>query len=97
MVWLELNLIILNRMNKKDVKRPSFNGKAIYTHKPAAAEYGRVACNCYRGCPCGCKYCYNNRWGWGLTPVLKERFRDEMHALEVFERELNENLQELHK
>ena len=33
------------------------NGKAIYTPKGAALEYGRVGCNFYTGCPHDCGYC----------------------------------------
>ena len=37
------------------------NGKAIYTTKGAAREYGRVGCNFYTGCPHECSYCYLKR------------------------------------
>lgn len=41
------------------------NGKALYTTKGAAREYGRVGCNFYRGCPHECSYCVSPD-----TPVL---------------------------
>lgn len=37
------------------------NGKAIYTTKGAAREYGRIGCNFYTGCPHDCQYCYLKR------------------------------------
>ena len=73
------------------------NGKAIYRPAGAAAEYAGYACNFYIGCSNSCTYCFNRRWGWGNVPKLKSCFRDETHALEVFEKELNENLPELQK
>jgi len=74
-----------------------FKGKSIYTPKPAAAEYGRYVCNFYKGCSCNCGYCCNSRWGWGLIPTLKKCFKDEEHALEVFEKEVKSNIPELQK
>jgi len=32
--------------------------RAIYEPKGAAREYGALAVNLFRGCTCGCKYCY---------------------------------------
>ena len=40
------------------------NGKALYTPKGAAMEYGRIGCNFYTGCPHECEYCYLKR---GIT------------------------------
>jgi DNA repair photolyase len=74
-----------------------FKGKAIYTPNPAAAEYSKFVCNFYKGCSCDCEYCCNKRWGWGIIPTLKECFKDENHALQVFEKELMKNLPELQR
>jgi len=73
------------------------NTKAIYQPVGAALEYARYACNFYIGCSNSCTYCFNKRWGWGNVPTLKKCFRDEAHALEVFEKELKANLPELQK
>ena len=79
-----------------------FNGKAIYTSKGKAGEYSKYACNFYVGCSNQCEYCYLRK-GIGKatlggdTPTLKKCFKDESHALEVFEKELKANLPELQK
>lgn len=73
------------------------NGKAIYSPKGAAAEYGKAGCNFYNGCPHNCSYCYLKR---GVTSktlgkadvTLKKCFRNPQHALEVFHEELFRNL-----
>lgn len=69
------------------------NGKAIYTPKGAALEYGRTGCNFYTGCPHECEYCYLKRGitgkALGGTEVrLKKCFKDEKHALQVFCKEV---------
>lgn len=76
------------------------NGKAIYSPKGAAKEYGRVGCNFYTGCPHDCQYCYLKRGllshAMGTTNVtLKKCFQEEFHALEVFLKELNQDLEYL--
>lgn len=73
------------------------NGKALYTPKGAAMEYGRVGCNFYTGCPHNCEYCYLKRGitgkALGGTEVqLKKCFKDEKHAMDIFKREVNNNL-----
>lgn len=65
------------------------NGKAIYTPKGAALEYGRIGCNFYTGCPHECEYCYLKRGApskhLGGTEVrLKKCFKNEEDALRVF-------------
>jgi DNA repair photolyase len=76
------------------------NGKAIYSPKGKAAEYAEYACNFYVGCSNQCEYCYLRK-GIGKEtlgsnkPTLKKCFKDETHALEVFEKELKANLPEL--
>ncbi len=78
------------------------NGKAIYSPKGKAGEYAEYACNFYVGCSNNCSYCYCKK---GILagvmgqdkPQLKKCFRDEGHALEVFEKELKANLSELQK
>lgn len=77
-----------------------FKGKAIYQPAGKAAEYSGWACNFYVGCSGECTYCYLKK-GRGAailgsnTPKLKACFKDEKHALEVFEKELQANLSEL--
>lgn len=72
------------------------NGKAIYTTKGAAREYGRVGCNFYTGCPHSCEYCYLKRGlpakVLGGTEVrLKKCFKNEDDALESFCREVRKH------
>lgn len=79
-----------------------FKGKAIYNPSGKAGEYAEWACNFYVGCSNGCEYCYCKK---GIlagamgqdAPQLKKCFRDENHALEMFEKELKQNLPELQK
>lgn len=78
----------------------AFKGKAIYQPAGKAAEYAEWACNFYVGCSNGCTYCYLKRGRGakilgGDKPTLKKCFKDEDHALEVFEKELKANLSEL--
>jgi len=77
------------------------NGKAIYKPKGAAGEYAKWACNFYTGCSNDCEYCYCKRGvmahTWSDTPKLKACFKDEYHAIEVFLKELKENIIELYK
>jgi DNA repair photolyase len=80
----------------------TINGKAIYSPGNRAAEYGRYACNFFAGCSNGCQYCYLRKGVLahamgGNEPTLKKCFKDEDHALEVFEKELLQNLPELQK
>ena len=75
------------------------NGKALYTPKGAAMEYGRIGCNFYTGCPHECEYCYLKRGitgkALGKTDVtLKKCFKDEEDAIEVFKREINKHKEE---
>jgi len=78
----------------------TFNGKAIYNPSGKAGEYSQWACNFYNGCSNGCGYCYCKTGILAPTlggdhPTLKKCFRDEKHALEVFQEELMQNLAEL--
>ena len=78
------------------------NGKAIYSPKGKAGEYAPYACNFYNGCSNGCTYCYLRKGVLahalgGDTPTLKKCFMSENHALEVFEKEMKQNLPELQK
>lgn len=77
-----------------------FKGKAIYQPAGKAAEYAEWACNFYTGCSNNCSYCYLKKGRGakilgGDEPTLKKCFKDEYHALEVFEKELKANLPEL--
>jgi len=76
------------------------NGKAIYTTKGAAREYGRIGCNFYTGCPHNCTYCYLKRGApskqlGGNEAVLKKCFKDEEDARQVFIRETLKHLDRL--
>lgn len=78
------------------------NGKAIYTTKGAAREYGRIGCNFYVGCPHGCTYCYLKRGApskqlGGSEVKLKKCFRDEGHAADVLRYELAKNIEQCQK
>lgn len=77
----------------------TFRGKAIYQPSGKAAEYSPWACNFYTGCSNDCEYCYCKRGVmahvWDTTPRLKKCFKDEEHALEIFYRELMDNLGQL--
>lgn len=80
----------------------NFKGKAIYNPSGKAAEYAPWACNFYVGCSNGCTYCYCKKGILAGTmgmdkPQLKKCFKDETHALKVFERELLTNIVELKK
>lgn len=80
----------------------SYKSKAIYKPSGKAGEYSRWACNFYVGCSNGCQYCYLKK-GIGKAvlggdkPTLKKCFQNEAHALEVFEKELLQNIDELRK
>lgn len=78
------------------------NGKAIYTTKGAACEYGRVGCNFYTGCPHECSYCYLKRGApskqlGGNVAQLKKCFKNDVDALAVFKREVERHIDVLRK
>jgi len=80
----------------------NIKGKALYTTKGAAREYGRIGCNFYTGCPHECKYCYLKRGApskqLGGTEVrLKKCFKDEQHAADTLCKELEANLEQCQK
>ena len=80
----------------------TFSGKAIYNPSGKAGEYSYWACNFYVGCSNDCSYCYCKKGILGhamgsTSPTLKKCFRDEAHALEIFQKELKSNLSELQK
>lgn len=83
----------------KKAAKPGFNGKAIYNPKGKAGEYAPWACNFYNGCSNDCEYCYCKRGymshNWDDVPHLKKCFKDERKALEIFEKELHQNLEAL--
>ena len=77
-------------------------GKIIYQPKGKAAEYAKYAFSGYVNCSNSCSYCYLRKGVFAKTmggnvPKLKACFKDEEHALEVFEKELMANLPELRK
>ena len=70
------------------------NGKALYSTKGAAREYGRIGCNFYVGCPHGCTYCYLKRGApskylGGTEVKLKKCFKSEEDAAKTFRLELD--------
>lgn len=76
-----------------------FSGKAIYNPKGKAGEYAAWACNFYTGCSNDCEYCYCKNGFlakvWSNKAKLKKCFKNETHALEVFTREIDANLEAL--
>jgi DNA repair photolyase len=82
--------------------KKTFKGKAIYNPSGKAGEYSYWACNFYKGCSNGCTYCYLKKGVLahamgGDKPELKACFKNEAQALEVFEKELLQNIDELRK
>ena len=78
----------------------NYKGKAIYNPSGKAGEYSYWACNFYVGCSNGCTYCYLKKGIGKATlggdkPTLKKCFRDEHDAIEVFEKEVFANIDEL--
>jgi len=79
-----------------------YKGKAIYNPSGKAGEYSYWACNFYVGCSNGCTYCYCKK---GLLkavmgsdePTLKKCFLHEGQALDIFEKEIKQNLSDLRK
>ncbi len=79
-----------------------FKGNAIYNPSGKAGEYSYWACNFYKGCSNGCKYCYLKK---GIlkkvlgsdTPELKSCFHHEGHALQIFIIELMRNIEDIRK
>lgn len=74
------------------------NGKAIYSTKGAAREYGRIGCNFYKGCPHECSYCYLKRGApskhlGGNVAQLKKCFKDEADAARILRKELDKYLE----
>lgn len=81
--------------------KKGFKGKAIYNPQGKAGEYSQWACNFYNGCSNDCEYCYCKRGFmshvWDNKPHLKKCFKDERKALEIFEKELFQNIRALTK
>lgn len=77
----------------------NIKGKALYTTKGAAREYGRIGCNFYTGCPHECKYCYLKRGApskqlGGAEVRLKKCFKDEADAAHILRNELVKHLKQ---
>ncbi|MCC8119486.1 MAG: hypothetical protein LIP09_12180 [Bacteroidales bacterium] len=74
---------------------------AIYQPKGKAGEYAKWACNFYTGCSNDCAYCYCKRGAlgslWSNVPRLKKCFTGDLHAMKVFMKELEANINELRK
>lgn len=80
----------------------NFKGKAIYNPSGKAGEYSYWACNFYIGCSNCCEYCFLKKGIGkatlgGSKPTLKKCFKNEYEALNIFEKELNENRSDLQK
>ena len=78
----------------------TFKGKAIYNPSGKAGEYSYWACNFYKGCSNGCTYCYLKKGVLahvmgGDKAELKSCFKDEQNAIEVFEKELMQNIEDI--
>lgn len=85
-----------------DMAEYKINGKAIYTPKGAALEYGKVGCNFYTGCPHDCEYCYLKRGAPGKLlgskeVRLKSCFKDTNDALEMFCKEARKHMEYIRK
>lgn len=82
-------------------KKNSFKGKSLYRPTGKAGEYSAWACNFYTGCSNNCSYCYCKRGVmshvWSDEPMLKKCFKDNDHAIAVFEKEMLVNIDELRK
>lgn len=81
------------------MEKETINGKALYTPKGAALEYGRIGCNFYTGCSHDCDYCYLKRGApsklLGGTEVrLKKCFRNVQHAADTLRHELDKYLEQ---
>lgn len=79
-----------------------FNGKAIYNPQGKAGEYSTWACNFYVGCSNMCSYCYCKKGilakVMGMDHAqLKKCFKNENDALEIFKKELIQNIFEIKK
>lgn len=77
----------------------TIKGKALYTTKGAAREYGRIGCNFYTGCPHDCAYCFLKRGApskqLGGTEVrLKKCFKNVGDAADTLRRELDKHLEQ---
>lgn len=83
------------------IKKNSFKGKSLYRPTGKAGEYSAWACNFYTGCSNNCSYCYCKRGVmshvWSDEPMLKKCFKDNDHAIAVFEKEMLANIDELRK
>lgn len=79
-----------------------FKGNAIYNPSGKAGEYNYWACNFYKGCSNGCKYCYLKKGIFKKVlgsdiPELKSCFHNEAHALQIFTQELMRNIKDIRK
>lgn len=85
-----------------ETKKKGFKGKAIYNPSGKAREYSYWAFRGYRRCYHGCTYCYLNKGvlagklGSG-KPEFNSGFKSKEHLLEVFEKEIKKNVDELQK
>ncbi len=80
-------------------KKKLYKGKAIYQPQGRASEYATWACNFFTGCSNDCEYCYCKRGVmshvWTTVPKLKMCLRNA--PIDIFQKELMANLEELRK
>lgn len=76
-----------------------FKGKAIYRPSGRAGEYSYWAVNFYNGCSANCDYCYCKKGVmshlWSITPTLKKSLIDPEKAMEIFKKEIRNNIHAL--
>lgn len=61
--------------------------KAIYEPRGRAAEYAPLACNLYRGCTHGCRYCYVPRCLHASKESFHAEVRERRGVLDAFARD----------
>ena len=74
-------------------------GKAIYNPSGKAGEYSYWAVNFYNGCSSDCDYCFCKRGVmsslWSTTPTLKKSLINLEKAIEIFKKEVRNNVHAL--
>ena len=74
----------------------------IYEPKGKAEEYAKLAVNFYVGCSGCCSYCFNKKGFVSKVlgadkPTLRKCFKNETDAFNVFQKEMQHNIEELRK
>ena len=63
------------------------NTKVIYEPKGKAREYAALACNIYKGCEHGCRYCFGAKTPWVSADDYYGAANPKDHFLEKLERQ----------